>query len=100
MAKHRKPGVSGCLSLLILLLVVHMHFLVDPCLDHHGQTAQGPNGPLNCRSLSCLCFFHAVYAPVEAGFSVITGDLMAAEEPASDPCLRLLAFDIFHPPRV
>jgi hypothetical protein len=50
--------------------------------------------------MACLCFFHAVYAPVEFGYSVLTRDLMPAEETASLRHVRLLAFEIFHPPRV
>jgi len=49
--------------------------------------------------MACLCFLHAVYSPVEIGFSVITRVFIQAEEPPSDRHIRLLAFDIFHPPR-
>jgi len=91
--------ISIGLSLLILFMLVHIHFLGDPCLLHGEHTAQAMESTLSCRAMTCLCFLHAVYSPVEAGFSTITRAFIQAEEPLPDRPIRLLSFDIFHPPR-
>jgi hypothetical protein len=49
--------------------------------------------------MSCLCFFHAAYAPVEIIHSAVTWLCRRSEESLPDRHIRLLAFDIFHPPR-
>jgi len=98
MTKHLRARISGSLSLLILFMLLHVHFLGDPCLLHSEHTAQALESTLSCRAMNCLCFFHAVYSPVEVGFSVITQVLIQADEPSPDRHIRLLAFEIFHPP--
>jgi len=90
--------ISGGLSLLILLMLVHVHFLGDPCLLHGEHTAQALGSTLSCRAMTCLCFFHAVYAPVEVIFSVVNRAFVQAEVPTSGRHIRLLAFEIYHPP--
>ncbi len=99
MSKQLRTRVSSSLSLLILLMLVHVHFLGDPCLLHSDHTAQAMESTLSCRTTACLCFLHAVYSPVEAGFSAVERLSLPAEAPPSDQRVRLLAFDIFHPPR-
>ena len=96
--KHLRTRISGGLSLLILLMLVQVHFLGDPCLLHGEHTAQALESTLSCQVMSCLCFFHAVYSPVEVGFSVITRVFIQADEPSPDRQIHLLAFEIFHPP--
>jgi hypothetical protein len=94
-----RKRLSGGLSLFVLLTLVHIHFLGDPCLLHGEHTAQALESTLSCRVMGCLCFFHAVYAPADITFSSIPRAFIQAEEPASGRPLRLLAFEIFHPPR-
>jgi hypothetical protein len=99
MTNHLRKRVSGCLSLLILFMLVHAHFLGDPCLLHGEHTAQAMLSTLSSRAMTCLCFFHAVYAPVEvrfAAFSLVAG---LTREPVSGRNIRLLTLEIFHPPR-
>lgn len=91
--------LSTALSLLILLMLIHVHFLGDPCLLHDEHTAQAMESTLSCRTMSCLCFLHAVYPAVKAGFSIVTRVFVQAEEPLSPDPVRLLTSDIFHPPR-
>jgi hypothetical protein len=98
-SRHLKTRLSTALSLLILLMFVHVHFLGDPCLLHGEHTAQAMESTLSCRTMSCLCFLHAVYAPVEVGFSVVTRVSVQEEAPLSPDPIRLIASDIFHPPR-
>ena len=94
-----RKRLSGGLCLFILLTLVHIHFLGDPCLLHGEHTAQSLESTLSCQALGCLCFFHAVYDPVEVVFSAVTPAFVEAEEPTSVRTCRLLAFEIFHPPR-
>jgi hypothetical protein len=96
--KHLRTRISGGLSLLILLMLVQVHFLGDPCLLHGEHTAQALESTLSCQVMNCLCFFHAVYAPVEVNFSIITQIFAQEEELSSGRRIRLLAFEIFHPP--
>jgi hypothetical protein len=49
--------------------------------------------------MHCLCFFHAVYPPVEVAFSAVPSSFVEVEDPISVRPIRLLAFEIFHPPR-
>lgn len=100
MTTQPRKKISGGLSLIILLTLVHIHFLGDPCLVHGEHTAQSFEATLSCRAMSCLCFFHAYYAPVEITLSGTPGAFFQAEDPPRDRPIRLLAFDIFHPPRV
>ena len=99
MSRHLTTQLSTALSLLILLMLVHVHFLGDPCLLHGEHTAQSLGPTLSCRTMSCLCFLHAVYPPVEAGISVVTLVFVLEEEPFSPDPVPSLAFGIFHPPR-
>jgi len=99
MSVKLRTQVSASLCLLILLMLVPAHFLGDPCLLHSEHTAQALESTLSCRMTPCLCFLHAIYFPAEAGFSGVDRLSMPAEEPPSDQPVRLLAFDIFHPPR-
>ena len=99
MIKRPRKKLSAGLSLLILLTLVHVHFLGDPCLVHGEHTAHSLDDTLSCRAMSCLCFFHACYAPVEAALSEAPRAFLQAEEPPRNRPIRLLAFDIFHPPR-
>jgi hypothetical protein len=98
MTEHLRMRISGGLSLLILFMLVQVHFLGDPCLVHGAHTAQALESTLSCRAMTCLCFFHAFYAPVEVSYSVVTRVFVQAEAPASDRHIRLLGFEIFHPP--
>ena len=99
MTKRQRKKLSGGLSLLFLLTLVHIHFLGDPCLVHGEHTAQSLEDTISCRTMSCLCFFHAYYAPVEAALSEAPRAFIQAEEPPRSRPIRLLAFGIFHPPR-
>ena len=94
-----RKRLSGGLSLMILFTLVHIHFLGDPCMLHGEHTAQALESTLSCRTMSCLCFFHAVYAPVEVSHTAVNRAFIQAEELSPSRHIRLLAFDIFHPPR-
>jgi hypothetical protein len=99
MTNSLRRQLSAGLSLLILFALIQIHFLGDPCLLHGEHTAQSQQSTLSCRTMSCLCFFHAFYAPVEAPQSAAMQASAPAEEKPLDCPIRLLAFDIFHPPR-
>ncbi|HUU39153.1 MAG TPA: hypothetical protein VMW46_13235 [Candidatus Desulfaltia sp.] len=99
MTGHLRKRVCGGLSLLLLFTLVHIHFLGDPCLLHCEHTAQPLDSTLATRAMTCFCFFHAVYAPVEVLFFVFPLEISLAENAYSDRHLPLLQYDIFHPPR-
>ncbi len=99
MSRYLLARISIGLSMLILFTLVQVHYLGDPCLLHGEHDAQAMESTLSCRTMACLCFLHSVYSPVEAGFSFVTRASGPAEEPLSEGYFRLLAFDIFHPPR-
>jgi hypothetical protein len=99
MSRHLIARISIGLTLLILFLLVQVHFLGDPCLVHGEHTAQAMESTLSCRTMTCLCFLHSAYSPAEAGFSFIARVSVQAVEPVSSGPIRLVAFDIFHPPR-
>jgi len=94
-----RKRVSGCLSLLILSTLVHIYFLSDPCLLQGERTAQAMESTISTRALTCLCFFHTVYAAVEVRFAVIPLVAGSTRGPIHDRNIRLLILEIFHPPR-
>jgi hypothetical protein len=81
------------------MTLVHIHFLGDPCLVHSEHTAHPLGSTLSTRAMTCLCFFHGVYAPVAASFFVFPLEIALAEYAFPDQDMPLLTFDIFHPPR-
>jgi hypothetical protein len=87
------------LSLLLVITLVHIHFLGDPCLVHCEDTAHPLGSTLSTRAMTCLCFFHAVYGPVTVPFFVFLQEAPLAEDALPDQDMPLLTFDIFHPPR-
>jgi hypothetical protein len=54
---------------------------------------------LSIRAMTCLCFFHAVYAPATVSFFVFPQEITLAEEIPPEKNRPILTFDIFHPPR-
>jgi hypothetical protein len=87
------------LCLLLIFTLIHIHFLGDPCLMHREHTAHPLGSTLSIRAMTCLCFFHAVYAPATVSFFVFPQEITLAEEIPPEKNRPILTFDIFHPPR-
>ena len=98
-SKQQKSRISAGLSLLILMMFIHAGFLGDSCLLHNEQTAHSLESTLSCRSLTCVCFFHGVYAPVEVGFTFNVRGFTPVKEAIPAQPDRLMALAVFHPPR-
>ncbi|MDH4271384.1 MAG: hypothetical protein OEW18_05345 [Candidatus Aminicenantes bacterium] len=99
MTVQLRSQVCCGLSLLLVFTLVHIHFLGDPCLVHREDTAHPLGSALSIRAMTCLCFFHAVYAPIKVPFFVFPLEMPLAEYAFPDRDIPLLTFDIFHPPR-
>jgi len=66
---------------------------------HCKHTAHSLGSTLSIRAMTCLCFFHAVYAPAAVAFFVFPLEIPLAGHVFPDRTMPLLTFDIFHPPR-
>ncbi len=99
MTDHLRKKICGGLCFLFIMMLLHIHFQGDSCMIHCEHTAHPLGATLSVRAATCLCFFHAVYAPVEVLFFVFPLEIPLAENVIPDRYMPLVSFDIFHPPR-